>query len=385
MESSLAVAIGLVAAAGLALELRVSSAILEIFAGVALALMIPNVQELHWLEFLANLGMMALMFMAGFEIEAKRLRRTWTSCLAVGTLSLGVPMTGVYAVGHYLLGLEPMAAALVAIGLSTTSLALVYQALRDEGLLATDAGQTMLASATVVDVLSMLALAVLLGDAGWGTAAVLLVVAFTVVGLPRVGHWFFRRYAGSVVEAELRFMLVVLVGMGFMAESADGIHPAVVAFAVGVAMSGLVAQHRELKAKLKGIVFGFFAPVFFLHAGTKLDVGYLTTETLAMAGILFVVACTLKFVGTAVPARWLLDVSGRFAGVLFNYRLSFGIIAANVGLESGILSKGVYAVVLLVVVASAALPMLFLRERPSEWNGPARHESDPERAREPAE
>jgi len=381
MESSLAVAIGLVAAAGLALELRVSSAILEIFAGIALALLLSDVQELEWLSFLANLGMLALMFMAGFEVEAKRLRRTWRSCLVVGASSLFAPMTGVFAVAHFGFGLEPVAAALVAIGLSTTSLALVYQALRDERLLATDTGQTMLASATVVDVLSMLSLAVLLGDAGWGTAAVLLVVAFTVIGLPRVGQWFFRRYAGSVVEAELRFMLVILVGMGFMAESASGIHPAVVAFAVGVAMSGLVAEHRELKSKLKGIVFGFFAPVFFLHAGTKLDVSYLTQDTLIMAAVLFVVACGLKFLGTAIPARRLLAVPGRFAGVLFNYRLSFGIIAANVGLQSGVLTNATYAVILLVVVASAGLPVIFLRERPSEWNGPARQEP----TREPAE
>jgi Kef-type K+ transport system membrane component KefB len=259
---------------------------------------------------------------------------------------------------------------LVAIGLSTTSLALVYQGLRDQGLLETEAGQTMLASATVVDVLSMVALAVLLGDAGWGTAVALMVLGFTILGLPRVGHWFFRRYAGSVVEAELRFLLVLLLGMGFMAESVADIHPAVVAFALGVAMSGLVAEHRELKSKLKGLVFGFFAPVFFLHAGTKLDVSYLTLDTLVMAGVLFVVACGLKFIGTALPARRLLDVPGRLAGVLFNYRLSFGIIAANVGLESGVLSQSVYAVILLVVVGSAALPIIEFRKRPNEWIGP---------------
>lgn len=383
MESSLAVAVGLVLAAGIALELRISSAILEIFAGVTLAFLLSDVRELEWLNFLAHLGTIALMFMAGFEIEAKRLRRTWRSCVAVGTLSLAVPMAGVFAVGHLALGLEPLAAGLVAIGLSTTSLALVYQALRDEGLLATGSGQTMLASATVVDVLSMVALAVLLGDAGWGTAVVLLVLAFSMVGVPRVGSWFFHRYSGSVVEPELRFILVLLVAMGFMAENAPGIHPAVVAFAMGVAMSGLVDRHREVKSKLKGLIFGFFAPAFFLNAGTKLDVTGLDAETLGIAGLFFVVACTLKFIGTALPARRLLAVPGRFAGILFNYRLSFGIITANVGLESGILSQQLYAVILLVVVASAALPVVFLRERPNEWNEAPGNE--PQKASPPAE
>ncbi|MBI3024949.1 MAG: hypothetical protein HYY66_04600, partial [Candidatus Tectomicrobia bacterium] len=59
-------------------------------------------------------------------------------------------------------------------------------------------------------------------------------------------------------------------------------------------------------------------------------------------------------------------ISGRFAGILFNYRLSFGIIAATVGLEARLLSPAFYSVVLLVVVGSAALPVLFLRDRPFE-------------------
>lgn len=52
-------------------------------------------------------------------------------------------------------------AGLLAIGLSTTSLALVYQFLRGRKLLGDDAGQVILAAAMVVDVLSMASLAVL--------------------------------------------------------------------------------------------------------------------------------------------------------------------------------------------------------------------------------
>jgi Kef-type K+ transport system membrane component KefB len=85
-----------------------------------------------------------------------------------------------------------------------------------------------------------------------------------------------------------------------------------------------------------------------------------------VAAVLFVVACGLKFIGSAVPAQLLLKTGGRFVGLLFNYRLSFGIIAASVGLRMGVLSEGFYAVILLIVMGSAALPVIFLRDRPSE-------------------
>jgi Kef-type K+ transport system membrane component KefB len=368
MNASLIVAIVLVGAAAIAFEFGISSAIVEIFAGVMLALWVDDIESLDWLRFLANLGMLSLMFMAGFEVDVVRLRKTWKASFCIGVLALILPLAGVFTVAYFLLGLPFLAAGLVAIALSTTSLALVYHALKDKGLLDTDSGQALLGAASVVDVLSMVSLALLLGDVGWGTAVFLLVVIPVIVGLPKLGRWIFRRYKGSIVELELRFLLVTLVGMGFMAENVGGVHPAVVAFAVGIVMSEVMEEHAALEEKLKGIVFSLFGPVFFLHAGAQLDLRQLTPDLLGTAGILFVVACSLKFIGAALPTRWLLDVSGRFVGLLFNYRLSFGIIAASVGLKSGVLSDGLYAVILLVVMGSAALPVIFLHDRPTEFD-----------------
>jgi Kef-type K+ transport system membrane component KefB len=366
MDPSLAVAIVLVAAAAVAFEFGISSAIVEIFAGVALAYFITDIGSLDWLRFLANLGMLGLMFMAGFEVDVLRLRRTWRASVAIGVCSLLAPMAGVFALCYFGFGLAPAVAGLVAIGLSTTSLALVYHALRDRGLMEKDLGQTLLAAASVVDVLSMIALALLLGEVGWGTALFLIVVVPTVIGLPHLGKWVFRRYEGSLVELELRFMLVLLVGMGFMAENVGGIHPAIIAFGLGIVMSEVMEEHEALEEKLKGVVFSLFAPVFFLQAGAQLDIRLLTPDMLGVAAALFVVACGLKFLGTALPAQLLLKTHGRFTGLLFNYRLSFGIIAASVGLKMGVLSQEFYAVILLVVMASAALPVIFLRDRPAE-------------------
>jgi len=366
MDPSIAVAITLVIAAILAFELNISSAIIEILAGILLAFWLGDLASLGWLHFLANLGMLGLMFMAGFEVDVDRLRGTWKSSILIGVCSLAAPLFGVFAVSYYLLGLGFLASGLVSVALSTTSLALVFQTLKERGLLQRDLGQTVLAAASVVDVLSMVVLALLLGEVGWGTAIFLLVVVPLLVGLPQIGRWIFQRYRYSLVELELRFVLVLLVSIGFMAEEVGGIHPAVVAFALGLVLSEVVDSHDEVEEKLKGIVFSFFAPIFFLHAGTKFDLTLLTLDSLGIAAVLFVVACGLKFAGTALPARRLLALPGRFVGLLFNYRLSFGIISATVGLNMQVLTAELYGIVLLVVLASAALPVVFLRDRPHE-------------------
>lgn len=361
MSESLIVAAVLVATAILSFELRLSSAILEIAAGIGLAIFLPGVGTHDWLVFLSNLGLLGLMFMVGFEIDVRRLRQTWRASLTIGASALLLPTLGVFLYCRYLLALDTPVAALVAIGVSTTSLAIVYNALKERGTLASGEGQIIIAIASVIDVFAMFLLALLMGDFGWGTAVFLIVIVPALFGLPRFGRFMFRRYKGSLVEIDLRFLLVVLIGMGFMAESIGGIHPAMVAFAIGVVMSSAAEGHDQLEQKFKGIVFSLLAPVFFLHAGMQIQLRELSLGVLGTAAVLLVITCALKYVGTALPYQWILKSSGRLAGLLCNYQLSFGIIAAAVGLKVGLLTQDLYATILLVIVGSAILPAILLR------------------------
>jgi Kef-type K+ transport system membrane component KefB len=164
-----------------------------------------------------------------------------------------------------------------------------------------------------------------------------------------------------VAEFELRFLLTVLVSPGFLAEHA-GLHAAVVAFAAGLLLSEVVEEHEALEEELEGIVFSFLAPVFFLNAGTQIRLDRLDLGTVRTTGVLFAAAVGLKYFGTSMAARWLQPELGHFAGVLFNYRLTFGIITASVGLEEDVLVERLFTAMLPVVLASALLPVIFLRE-----------------------
>jgi glutathione-regulated potassium-efflux system ancillary protein KefC len=364
VDTSLFVAIVLVVAGLLTLEFRISSAIVEVIAGVLLSLAV-DVRPLGWLAFLAQWGVLGLMFMAGFEVDPRVLARRWRASLGLGIVSFGAPLAGVYGVARGWLGLSPQVAGILGIGLSTTSLALVYQFLREREALAGEDGQIVFAAAMVVDVLSMVALAVVLGDLGWATAIAGVVAIPVFVGLPRLGHWVFARYGGSPVEFELRFLLLVLVGLGFLAEHV-GIHAAIISFLAGLILSEVVQDHEALEDKLKGVVFSLLAPVFFLRAGTQIDLRGIDAGTLATTGALLVTAVGLKYAGTALAARWVVGAGGHAVGVLFNYRLTFGIISATVGYEEGLLDQRLFTAVLLIVLVSAALPMVLLRDLPSE-------------------
>lgn len=363
MEVSLAVALALILAAIISYELKISSAVLEIFAGMILALLIVDIDSTSWLQFLSHFGMMALMFVAGFELRIRELKENWIPNLTIGLSSFILPFSGIFVFTFYWLELSFMASALIGIGLSTTSLALVYHLLKEQALLNTKDGQVMFGAASVVDILSMVALAILLGEVEMGTAIFLIILLFSLLALPRFGLWVFERYPNSIAEPELRFLMVVIVGMGSMAEHIGHIHPALVAFTVGVFMSRIVEDNKAVKDKLMGMVLGFFAPIFFLYSGTRIDLSSLTTEYMMVAAVMFLTATSLKYLGTYLPARKFIPTRAAFSGIMFNYRLSFGIITASVGLESGIIPEEMFATIMLVVVTSAAIPGLFLRAK----------------------
>ncbi len=367
MEISLAVALALILAAAISYEIKVSSAVLEILAGMILAALIVDIQSESWLQHLSSLGMMALMFVAGFELRIRQLKQTWVSSTGIGISSFVLPFVGIYSFCYFGLQLDFKASALIGIGLSTTSLALVYHLLKEQGILNSEDGQIMFGAASIVDIISMVALAMLLGEWGIGTVLFAVILVFSALALPRFSVWIFTHYSYSLAELELRFLMAVIIGMGFMAESIGHVHPALVAFTIGVVMSRIVEHNKVVKDKLMALVFGFFAPLFFLHAGTKIDFSNLQGEYMLYACIMFVLATSLKYLGTYLPARKFIKERANFSGILFNYRLSFGIITANVGVETGIIPEQMFSVIMLVVVASAAIPGIFLRQsRPSK-------------------
>lgn len=363
MEVSLAVSLSLILAAIIASELRASSAVLEIFAGVTLVTLMPDIAHADWLTYLAHLGMLALMFVAGFELQVNKFKTIWKPSGLIGILSFVTPFAGIYLFTRYALSFEEQTALLTSVGLSTTSLALVYHVLKEHGMLDSHEGQVIFGAASIVDIMSMIALAILLGNIGWGTALFILFFIVSAVGLPHFGAWIFRRYPNSLAEPELRFLLVMLVGMGFMAENVGSVHPALVAFSLGMVMTGLLEKNEAVKDKLMSLVFSFFAPIFFLEAGTRIDIHVLTLKFFMIGVALFILATSLKFIGSYIPAKLAKLGNLRFVGILFNYRLSFGIITANVGLERHILSQETYAIILLVILVSAALPGVLLRHK----------------------
>ena len=348
-----------------ALELGFSSSIFEILGGV-FASNVLELGELRWIDFLSNLGLLGLMFFAGLETDPELMKKHFLKSLFIGFSSFFFPLISVFYVSHHILHYSFEAALLIGIALSTTSLALVYPLLKEKGLLQKTTGQVLLAAAMVVDISSMMTMSFLFEGINIYNLLFSVALVLLLVRLPRWGERLFERYSGNQIEFKTRFILLVLVALGFLSDTVH-INEAVLAFTTGIFFAELFRKDHVIEKKIRAIIFGFLAPFFFFKAGYSVKLSVVSWKVIFLSLFLGTIAFATKYVGTIyATANLFRGAVYKLAGLFFNMRLTFGIVASVFGLKSGIIDEETYVALLLIIVATSLIASVISNRLPHE-------------------
>ncbi len=349
----------------ISIEIGFSTAILEILAGV-LASNVLGVHSVEWLDFLADFGLVGIMFYAGFEVDPKLLKQNLIVNIFLGAIAYFIPLIAIFSILSTFLGFPFRKVLLIAISLSTTSLALVYAVLREKKIIEKEYSQIILGGALITDVLSILSLPFL---AGTFPLSAIFYVALAIIFMflsPKLGKWVFSRYRRSLVELEMRLVLLLLIILPLIAERTL-ISEAVLAFLLGVLFSEIVEEDVAIQEKLRGIIFGFLAPAFFFRAGLFINLSTITINSVILLLLLIPLTFVAKYLSVFVTS-WVCvgrEVS-KIAGLFFVFNLTFGIIAAVYGLSAGIIDTELYTVLLLTILVTTLVSSIILRVTPEE-------------------
>ncbi len=360
----------------IAVEIGISAAVLEIIMGLLAAniLGITNYSDYIALTVLANLGLLTIMFLAGFELNMEYLKGRALPILSVAISSFMTPFLLLFVSIFILLPIVLFGAfdatigatLIIATALSTTSIALVYPLLKNLGYLKNEIGNIMVATAAMVDIVSMIAISVIFNQSG---LLMLIIIPFLLIGFkgfPILTDLLFSRYKGNVTELELKIILFIILGISAFAEQID-VESAVIVFFLGLILSKVIKDYKELEPKLNGLTFGFLAPVFFFIAGTRIRLDLITPLTLVLALIFLAISLVGKYYGTCLPSRLFMKKKyARMMSLSFMYKLSFSIIVAMFGLDMGIIDNSMYTAIMIVVLVTAIIPSAMLRNVPRE-------------------
>lgn len=350
--------IGLALVASLvSIRVGVSVALVEIGLGVVGGNVI-GMPMTPWIDFLAAFGAVLLTFLAGAEIDPASLRRRLRASLVIGAISFAAPFAAAFAVAFVGLGWSLQAAEIAGLALSTTSVAVVYAVMIETGLAAAELGKLILAACFVTDLGTVLFLGLLFADVspllvGFGAAT-----ALALVLVPRLARIFVARVPGRVSEPEIKFLFLVLLLLGGLAQTA-GSEAVLPAYLVGLAVAGVFVADRVLVHRMRAIAFSLLTPFYFLKAGSLVSL----PAILAGAGLIalfLAVKVGAKIAGVWPTARGfgLPTRDATYTTLLMSTGLTFGTIASLYGLTNGYIDRPTYTVLVTVVILSAVVPTL---------------------------
>ena len=355
-------------------RLGISVALVEILVGAVLG-NIPglkgHIQQTDVTTFLAGAGSLMLTFLAGAEIDPVSLRRHWKASLAIGAVSFLLPFLGAFGFCKLVLDWPLHGAEIGGVALSTTSVAVVYAVMIETGLNRQDLGKLILAACFVTDLGTVLALGGLFATYGWLLLVFVAVTVVTLLVLPRATRYVIDRFGHRVSEPEVKFLLVVLFGLGGLATAA-GSEAVLPAYVAGLVVAGVFMNDRVLVDRIRSIAFALLTPFFFLHAGLLISAPALVSGAGVIA-LLFGVKMLTKLLGVW-PTASALRIPGRertYMTLLMATGLTFGSISALFGLTHHLIDKTQYTELVTVVLLSALLPtlvaqQLFRPELPTE-------------------
>ena len=358
----------------ISIRLGISVALVEILVGAVLG-NIPglkeHIQQTDVTTFLAGAGSLMLTFLAGAEIDPVSLRKHWKASLAIGAVSFLLPFLGAFGFCKLVLDWPLHGAEIGGVALSTTSVAVVYAVMIETGLNRQDLGKLILAACFVTDLGTVLALGGLFATYGWLLLVFVAVTVVTLLVLPRATRYVIDRFGHRVSEPEVKFLLVVLFGLGGLATAA-GSEAVLPAYVAGLVVAGVFMNDRVLVDRIRSIAFALLTPFFFLHAGLLISAPALVSGAGVIA-LLFGVKMLTKLLGVW-PTASALRIPGRertYMTLLMATGLTFGSISALFGLTHHLIDKTQYTELVTVVLLSALLPtlvaqQLFRPELPTE-------------------
>jgi Kef-type K+ transport system membrane component KefB len=323
------------------------------------------------INFLGEIGLVFLMFMAGLETRFSSFRQLGKEISLLSVLNGFVPF-GVGVGIALLFGYGWVAALLLGIIFISSSIAVIIPSLQANNLFQGRLGRSIVASTVLEDVASLVLLSLLLQLIINPTANIPLplfygILLISVFGLrliiPKIRAfltWQMRKRT-DIFEGEVRLVFVILIGTVIFFELL-GLHAIIAGFFAGLMLSESI-KSDIVRQKLHTLSYGLFIPIFFIVVGANTNIRVLGD---AGGALLITVAIIAASIGAKFVSGWIGGKLMRFSnresaimGAATIPQLSTTLAVAFTGFELGVLDERlVTAMIALSIVTTFLAPFL---------------------------
>lgn len=360
----------------------------EILAGILLG---PSALGLIWpadwpviftketqqsLQLLGKLGIILLLFQVGMEFDYGHLRSRSKTVLAVSVMGIVAPFVGGLIIGPWLhknfapetpqFGFQLF----LCIALAISALPIMGRILLEMKLERTAIGAMGISAAAIDDVTGWVLLAVASAlvtskfEIGHLLAQIAGVLAFFfllqyVVG-PLLRKFWKKTGAHEHGRMPHSFLAVLLITLfaSCLATNRLGIFAIFGAFLLGVSLHQEVSLVKAWREQFSSIVLVAFVPIFFTNTGLNTHVGSLQTPAAWLGCALVMVMAVAGKLGGCFFGAKLTGQTTREAGciaALMNTRALMALVAINIGLDLGLLTKELFTMLVIMALLTTAM------------------------------
>ncbi len=332
-----------------------------------------------FLSVLAQVGILLYMFLVGVEFNPESVRKKTHSAIMVSHASIMAPFLLGAALALILYPRVSSAdvpfsifALFLGVSMSVTAFPVLARILTDRSIHKTDLGTMALTCAAVDDVTAWCLLAFLvsivharLGGAVLTLGMTLLFVLIMVIAVrPAAAKWAGSQERNGLTRGAMTVICIGLLVSSLITEYI-GIHAIFGAFLMGTLIPHESAVARQIKYKLEDLVIVLFLPAYFAFTGMRTQVGLMSgLDRWILCAAIILVASAGKFGGSFLAARftgsgWCESVS---LGILMNTRGLMELIVLNIGLDLGVISPVLFAMLVMMAITTtlATAPILHL-------------------------
>ena len=289
---------------------NIPTAVAEIITGVILGKSAFNiVQANEMLTLMSTLGVIMLMFLSGMEIDFDLFKKgpdknqDGQNPVQLAGQAFGLIIITAVVLGIILRSLGLFSDFFLAtILFSTVALGVVIATLKEKEILGRPAGQTILLTAVLGEVVPMLSLTIYASLNGGDAKRLWLIILLFLAAIILLRRFkqpyiWFSRISKATTQLDIRLAFCLIFVLVTIAETV-GAENILGAFLAGMVMK-LLEPTEATKDKLTSIGYGFLIPFFFIMTGVKLNLRELFAHPQALALIPILVVC---FIIAKLPA-----------------------------------------------------------------------------------
>jgi Kef-type K+ transport system membrane component KefB len=322
------------------------------------------------LEFIGQIGLIFLMFMAGLETKTSQLQEFKSNLLLLAFINGLVPfLLGFGAV--LLLGYPPLTALIIGIMFVSSSIAVVIPSLEIRNMLHTKLGQSVVITTVLQDIASLMLLSFLLQTIDPVTEVPLYVFYPVLFGvlialrmfIPKMREIVVKLAKGSpdLFQLEFRSTFLILIGT-VIAFELLGLHPIVAGFFSGLVLADSI-KSKVLKEKIQTISYGIFIPTFFIVIGLKTDLSVFQDLSTVLVTLVVIVVSLIasKYFSGFFAARFVgfskteSSIFGATSIPQLSTTLATAFIAFNLGVIDQVLLTSLVTLSVVTVLLSPIL------------------------------